>query len=120
MPRFTDPPSGGQPTDPLIAINPPDDGAPEPRTRASALRLTAEEAAHLRVAVRKVARAMGGFKRLSVMMEIPPSTVYHAARPNGRASAAFAVRLAAVAKIPVEVLLTGKLAVQPAVIGVAA
>jgi hypothetical protein len=99
----------GQATDP-----------PEPRTRSSALRLTAEEVKRVRIAVRKVAAAMGGFKRLATMMEVPPSTVYYAARPNGRTSAAFAIRLAAVAKVPVEVLLTGKLAVQPPLIGVAA
>lgn len=92
---------------------------PEPRTRSS-LHLTDEEVKRLRIAVRKVAAAVGGFKRLATMMEVPPSTVYYAARPNGRTSAAFAVRLAAVAKVPVEVLLTGKLAVQPPVIGVAA
>ena len=63
---------------------------------------------------------MGGFIALSVRMGIPRSTVYYAARPNGRASLAFAVRLAEVAKVPVDALLSGKLAVQPAVIGVAA
>ena len=93
---------------------------PEPRTRFSALRLTAEEVKRVRIAVRKVAAAVGGFKRLMAMMEVPPSTVYYTARPNGRTSAAFAIRLAAVAKIPVEMLLAGRLAVQPAVIGVAA
>ena len=99
----------GQETDP-----------PEPRTRSSALRLTAEEVKRVRIAVRKVAAAVGGFKRLATLMEVPSSTVYYAARPNGRTSAAFAIRLAAVAKIPVEVILTGRLAVQPPVIGVAA
>jgi hypothetical protein len=74
----------------------------------------------VRIAVRKVAQAKGGYKRLAAMMEVPPSTVYYAARPNGRTSAAFAIRFAAVAKVPVEVLLGGKLAVQPPVIGVAA
>lgn len=48
------------------------------------------------------------------------SIVYHAANPKRRPSLAFAVRLAAVAGVPVEALLSGKLAVAPAVIGVAA
>ena len=112
MPTITDPGHAGQPTDP------PD--PPEPRRKCSALKLSPDEVAHLRVAVRRVARAVGGCQRLAILMEVPASTVYYAARPNGRASAAFAVRLAAVAKVPVEVLLTGKLAVQPPVIGVAA
>jgi hypothetical protein len=109
MPRVTDRAHGAQETDP-----------PEPRTRCSALRLSAEEVKRVRVAVRKVAAAVGGFKRLATMMEVPPSTVYYAARPNVRTSAAFAIRLAAVAQVPVEVILTGKMAVQPPVIGVAA
>jgi hypothetical protein len=109
MSTFTHPGAAGQETDP-----------PEPRTRASALRLTEAEAAAVRIAVRKVARAVGGFPRLSILLGVPPSTVYYAARPNGRCSGAFAIRLAAVAKVPVEVLLGGKLAVSVPVIGRAA
>ena len=105
-----------QVTDPSIV---PDD-APVRRTRATALRLTVEEVKRVRVAVRKVAGAVGGYKRLAILLEMPPSTVYYAARVNGRCSPGFAIRLAAVAKVPVEVLLGGKLAVQPPVIGVAA
>lgn len=109
MPRLTDPASGGQETDP-----------PEPRTRAAALKLTAEEAQRVRTAIRKVARAVGGFVPLAVKLGIPTCTLYHAANPKRRPSLALAVRLAAVAKVPVESLLSGKLAVAPAVIGVAA
>lgn len=109
MATFTDPGPAGQATEP-----------PEPRTRCSALRLTDEEVKAVRVAVRKVAHAKGGYKRLAILMEVPPSTVYYAARPNGRTSAGFVLRLAAVAKVPVETILTGRLAVQPPVIGVAA
>ena len=46
--------------------------------------------------------------------------MYHAANPKRRPSLAFAVRLASVAGVPVEVILTGKLVVAPVVIGVAA
>jgi hypothetical protein len=111
MSRLPDPAHGGQEIDP-----------PEPRQpRADALRLTAEEAQRVRVAIRKVAAAVGGFKRLAIMLEIPSTTLYHSANPKkGRPSAALAIRLAAIAKVPVEVLLTGKLAVQPPVIGRAA
>jgi hypothetical protein len=109
MPRLAHGPAEGQETD-----------LPEPRTRCSALKLSPEETTRLRIATRKVAKAVGGFRRLACLMEVPPSTVYHAARVKGRASGAFAIRLAAVAKVPVEMILTGKLAVQPPVIGVAA
>jgi transcriptional regulator with XRE-family HTH domain len=93
---------------------------PEPRTRAAALKLSPEEAQRVRVATRKVAAATGGFIALSVRMGVSTSVVYHAANPKRRPSLAFAVRLAEVAKVPVDALLSGKLAVQPAVIGVAA
>ena len=115
MPKMPDPGHAGQATDPLALPDPP-----EKRTRATALRLTEAELTHVRVAVRKVARTVGGYVRLSVLLGIPSSTVYYAARPHGRCSPGFAIRLAAVAKVPVEVLLGGKLAVAPAVIGVAA
>jgi len=110
MATFTDPSSKGQRTD-----------HPEPRKRTAALGLSAEEAQRVRVAVRRVAAAVGGFKRLAVILEIPSTTLYHSINPQkGRPSGALAIRVAAVAKVPVEVILTGKLAVQPAVIGVAA
>ena len=91
-----------------------------PRTRSTALRLTQEEAHAVRVAIRKVAAARGGYVALAVKIGIPTSTLYHAVRPTGRPSPGLAIRLAAVAGVPVEVLLTGKLAVQPPVIGRAA
>jgi hypothetical protein len=97
-----------------------DTDPPERRTRSAALRLTPEEAKHLRVAIRKVAAARGGFVALAVAIGIPTNTLYHAANPKGRPSAALAIRLAGVAGVPVEVILTGKLAVEPAVIGRAA
>jgi hypothetical protein len=93
---------------------------PERRERSAALKLSREEAHRVRVATRKVAAAIGGFVALSVRMGVSTSVVYHAANPKRRPSLAFAVRLAEVAKIPVDALLSGKLAVQPAVIGVAA
>jgi hypothetical protein len=109
MTTIADPGHAGQGTDP-----------PERRSRCAALKVTPEEARHIRVATRKVAKARGGFLALAVATGIPVSTVYYAARPNGRASLAFAVRLAEAAKVPVEVILTGKLAVQPPIIGRAA
>ena len=110
MDRLAHPGHAGQATDP-----------PEPRTRSSALRLTQEEARAVRVAIRKVASAhSGGYVGLAVAIGIPTSTLYAAARPKSRPSPGLAIRLAAVAAVPVEVLLGGKLAVQPPVIGVAA
>jgi len=94
--------------------------APEPRTKSDAFKLTREEAQRVRTATRKIAAARGGFLALAVAIGVSMSAVYHAANPKRRPSLAFAVRLAAVAGVPVEVILTGKLAVQPPVIGVAA
>jgi hypothetical protein len=112
MTRVAHPALGGQPTDP------PDPS--EPRTRSSALRLSPEEARAVRVAVRKIAAARGGYVALAVKIGIPTSTLYHAARPGNRPSPGLAIRLAAVAGVPVEVLLGGKLVTAPVVIGVAA
>ncbi len=73
------------------------------------------------MATRKVANASGELRSPSPSRwALSTSVVYHAANPKRRPSLAFAVRLAEVAKVPVDALLSGKLAVQPAVIGVAA
>jgi hypothetical protein len=109
MPRVHDPGHAGQETDP-----------PEPRTRSSALRLSPEETRAVKVALRKIAKAKGGYIALAVAIGIPSSTLYHAARPGSRPSPGLAIRLAAVAGVPVEVLLGGKVVVAPIVIGVAA
>jgi hypothetical protein len=115
MARLHDPGIAGQGTDPSALPDPP-----EPRSRCSALRLTAEETHAVRIAIRKIAAARGGYVALAVKIGIPTSTLYHAVRPGSRPSPGLAIRLAAVAKVPVEVLLGGKVAVAPAVIGVAA
>jgi hypothetical protein len=109
MSTIAQPGPAGQPTDP-----------PEPRTHADAFKLSREEAQRVRTATRKIAAARGGFVALAVALGISTSAVYHAANPKRRPSLAFAVRLAAVAGVPVEVILTGKLVVAPVVIGVAA
>jgi hypothetical protein len=109
MPTITDPGHAGQATDP-----------PEPRRKADAFKLSREEAQRVRTATRKIAAARGGFVALSVAMGVSTSAVYHAANPKRRPSLAFAVRLAAVAAVPVEVILSGKLVVAPVVLGVAA
>ncbi|WP_437831955.1 hypothetical protein [Sorangium sp. So ce1153] len=74
----------------------------------------------MKVAIHKIAKARGGYIALAVKIGIPPSTLYHAARPGSRPSPGLAIRLAAVAGVPVEVLLGGKVVVAPIVIGVAA
>jgi hypothetical protein len=107
MARLPDPGIAGQETDPS-----------EPRTRSTALRLTDAEVRAVRIAIRKIAAARGGYIALAVRLGIPQSTLYHAVRPNGRPSPGLAIRLAAVAGVPVEVLLGGKVVVTH-VIGVA-
>ena len=107
------PPAAGQ------ELDPPDSRS---RPRADALKLSAAEAHAVRVALRRIAAARGGFVALSVAMGVPTNTLYHAANPKnrGRPTGTFAIRLAAVAGVPVEVLLGGKVVVSPVVIGVAA
>jgi hypothetical protein len=109
MSPIAHPPTGGNATDP------PD--APERPTRYSVLRLSADEARAVRIAIRKVASAHPGkYVGLAVEIGIPTSTLYAAARPTGRPSPGLAIRLATIAKVPVEVILTGKLTVDPAVV----
>jgi hypothetical protein len=112
------PDAQGHEVDPLAPSAAPE---VQRRRRSDALKLTADEAKAIRIAVRKVARAVGGYNRLAAMLEIPPGTLRRCANPKGeRPTGTFAIRLAAVAKVPVEVLLGGKLAVAPVVIGRAA
>jgi len=93
----------------------------ERRRRSDALKLSDEEAKAVRVAVRKLRRAFGSFNRLAAMLDIPANTLRRCANPKGaRPTGTFAIRLAAVAKVPVEVLLGGKLVVTPVIIGRAA
>jgi hypothetical protein len=99
---------------------PGQDDDPRPWSRSTALMLTNEEAQRVRTAIRKVAATCGGFPALAIKLGIPTATLYYAANPKGRPSGMMTIRLAAVAKVPVEVLLTGKLAVSLPVIGVAA
>jgi len=115
MARLHDPGPAGQGTDPSALPDPP-----EPRTRSTALRLTDEEAHAVRIAIRKVAAVRGGYVALAVRLGIPKSTLYYAGRPVGRPSPGLAIRLAAIAGVPVEVLLGGKVVVAPAIIGRAA
>lgn len=110
MPRFAHPPTGGQETDP---------SEPRPYARCPALMLSREEAQRVRTATRKVAHALGGFKALAARLDVPVATVHGAANPRQRPTGIFAIRLAAAAGVPVEVLLGGKVVVAH-VIGVAA
>ena len=109
------PPDGGSPRQPTTDADPP-----EPRDRSSALRLSPEETHAVKVAIHKIAKARGGYIALAVKIGIPASTLYHAARPGSRPSPGLAIRLAAIAGVPVEVLLGGKVVIAPIVIGVAA
>lgn len=91
------------------------------RRRSDALKLSPEEVKALRVAIRKLRRAFGGFNALAIMTGVPSGTLRRAANPKGaRPTGMLAIRVAAAAKVPVEVLLGGKMVVAPVVIGRAA
>lgn len=108
------PSEAGQENDPFIS-------APRKRRRSDALKLSTDEVRAVRVAVRKLKRAFGSFACLAVQTEIPAATLRRIANPKGIApTGTFAIRLAAVAKVPVEVLIGGKMVVAPIVIGRAA
>lgn len=113
------PSSYGQENDPPCPADPP--AAPEPkRRRSDALKLSADEIKAVRVAIRKLRRACGSFTALSAMTGIPAQTLRRASNPNGCLTGTLAIRLAAAAKVPVEVLLGGKMVVTTPVIGRAA
>jgi len=84
------------------------------------LKLSEDEARHVRVAIRKLRRACGSFTALSVMTGIPAQTLRRASNPNGCLMGTLAIRLAGAAKVPVEVLLGGKMVVTTPIIGRAA
>ena len=91
------------------------------RRRSDALKLSADEAKAVRVAVRKMKRVYGSFTALAVATGIPSGTLRRIANPKGiPPTGTFAIRLAAVAKVPVEVLIGGKMVVTTPVIGRAA
>ena len=95
--------------------------APVKRRRSDALKLTPDEARAVRVAVRKLRRAFGSFHVLAAKTGIPANTLRRVVNPNGIApTGTFAIRLAAVAGVPVEVLLGGKVVVTAPIIGRAA
>lgn len=91
------------------------------RRRSDALKLNPDEAKAVRIALRKLRRAFGSFKALAVATGIPSGTLRRIANPNNAApTGTFAIRLAAAAKVPVEVLLGGKVVVTTPIIGRAA
>lgn len=95
--------------------------SPAKRRRSDALKLSPEETKAVRVAVRKLKRAFGSFACLAVQTGVPSATLRRIANPKGiPPTGTFAIRLAAVAKVPVEVLLGGKVVVTTPIIGRAA
>lgn len=91
------------------------------RRRSNALKLSPDEVKAVRVAVRKLRRVFGSFTSLAAMTGIPSGTLRRIANPKGiPPTGTFAIRLAAVAKVPVEVLLGGKMVVTTPIIGRAA
>ncbi len=99
MLRLVHPPSGGNGTDP-----------PRPKgARSAALSLSSEEVRRVRAALTNASLAYGGVDVLASVMGVPPASLYRVKcrRPSGT----LAIRLAAAARVPVEVMLSGKLAV---------
>lgn len=110
--------------DPAVEGQDPPLSSPEPnarrRPKSDALKLSPEESHHLRIAVRRMAKVVGSFPCLAIKLGVSTNTLYHAARPGSRPVGTLAIRLAALARVPVEVLLGGKMVVAPIVVGVAA
>ena len=99
----------------LTLVHPPGEGQDPPKRRrgtpSPSLSLTAEEARHLRASIRNVARVhFGPLAALARALGVPPGTLTRKRHP----SAALAVALWRLTGIPVEVLLSGKLAAVPA------
>lgn len=107
-------------SDDIASLTPLTPTAPK-RKRSDALKLSPDEARAVRVAVRKLRRAFGSFSALAVATGIPSNTLRRVANPNGvPPTGTFAIRLASAAKVPVEVLLGGKVVVTTPIIGRAA
>lgn len=91
------------------------------RKRSDALKLTPDEVRAVRVALRKMKRAFGSFHVLAAKTGIPANTLRRVVNPNRTPpTGTLAIRLAAVAGVPVEVLLGGKVIVTAPIIGRAA
>jgi hypothetical protein len=116
------PGSYGQENDPHCPADPPvaSETPEKKRRRSDALKLSEEETKAVRVAIRKLRRACGSFTALSAKTGIPAQTLRRASNPNGCLTGTLAIRLAAAAKVSVEVLLGGKMVVTTPVIGRAA
>lgn len=111
---LTWPSEAGQENDAVVPVS-------RKRRRSDALKLSPDEAKAVRVAVRKLRRVFGSFTSLAALTGIPSNTLRRVANPKGIApTGTFAIRLAAVAKVPVEVLLGGKMVVTTPIIGRAA
>jgi hypothetical protein len=79
--------------------------------RAPSLSLTADEARHLRASIRNIARTKyGTLRKLAAALGVVPRVLTHRRPPDP----GLAVALWRVTGVPVEELLTGKLAAVPA------
>jgi hypothetical protein len=99
----------------LHVVRPDTPGQDPPRHRrgipAASLSLTAEEARHLRASIRNVARARyGTLAALARALGVHPGVLTR----QRRQTPALAVALWRLTAVPVEVLLSGKLAAVPA------
>ena len=102
MLRIVHPAPRGQGTDP-----------PKRRkgSRSASLMLTVEERQHLRAALKNLRRRLGSWPAVAEAVGVDVGTLHHAAGARGtRGGLALAVRAAKVARVPVEAMLSGKLA----------
>ena len=93
----------------IVHPRPPGQGSrpPKGRRRPVCVSLTAEEARHLRVALRNLRRAYGSWECLAQVMDMAPGTLQGALyQPPGPG---LALRAARAAGMHVETLLTGQL-----------
>lgn len=93
----------------LTLVHPAREGQDPPKRRrgipAPSLSLTADEARHLRAAIRNIAGAHGGLTRLAAKLGINPGILTRKRRP----SAGLAVAVARELRLSVDALLSGKL-----------
>jgi hypothetical protein len=78
-------------------------------TRPAAFRLTAEESRHARAALKNAARTFGGYPALATAIGVPVATLHRANGKHRPFSGTLAIRLAKVAKVSVEAMLSGTL-----------
>lgn len=94
----------------LVHPAPPDQALIRPKrsgSKPAALYLTAEEQRHVRAALQNAIRAHGSFNALALALGMPRETLYGLSARRRSIQGTFAIRLAKVAGVSVESILTG-------------